>query len=267
MQNAINNNTMMIQLTEISSAQNPRFKGWLKLLEAKGIKKRQEALFAGRKFLPEMFAQHAAHISGILLTDPAQLDELPVPASCPAFLLPKPLFAQLDIYGTKAPLLLVHAPAFPAWNRELVHGLTVFVPFQNPINLGTTIRSSAALGARVVLLEEAATPYLPKCLRASGPALFSADILQGPSLAELAELAHLPVFALALRGESIFSFAFPETMGLVAGPEGPGLEDIWPEKKRLTIPMRGRVESLNATVCMGMAMACRMACLEGRQSR
>lgn len=253
---------MTMQITEISSAQNPRFKAWLKLLEAKGIKKSQEALFAGRKFLKEMLTQHEEQLVGILFTDLAQLEGLELPDSCPAFLLPKTLFAQLDIYGTKAPLLLVRAPAFPVWDQKLDNGLTVFVPFQNPINLGTTIRSAAALGARLVLLEEAASPYLPKCLRASGPTLFGAKVLQGPSLSVLAELADLPVYALALRGENLFSFNFPEKMGLVAGPEGPGLEELWPEKNRLTIPMQGSVESLNATVCMGMAMACRMASLE-----
>ncbi|CAK7021551.1 MAG: hypothetical protein DELT_02425 [Desulfovibrio sp.] len=37
-----------MRITEISNAQNPRYKSWLKLLDGRGIKKQQTALIAGR---------------------------------------------------------------------------------------------------------------------------------------------------------------------------------------------------------------------------
>ena len=249
-----------MRITEIISAQNPRYKNWLKLLDGRGIKKQEMALIAGKKVLGEFLQQFPERILGVILKKAEDAAPLALPAGCPLYLLPHDLFARLDIYGIQEPLLLVAAPPPPEWNGKLPDGLTVFLPFQNPINLGTTIRSAAAFGASVVLLHEAATPYLPKCLRASGPAIFQIPLFRGPGLKDLASLGHLPIFALSPKGKNIFSvpFAAYSGMGLVAGMEGPGLDEHWPEENRLSIPMAPNVESLNASVAMSIAMACRL---------
>lgn len=243
--------------TEISSGQNPRYRHWLKLLDARGIRKTEEAVIAGRKVLEEILLQFPERISAVVAQRAEDLTPLPLPPETPAYLVPPALFARLDIYGTKAPLLIIKAPPLPRWDETLRPGLTLFLPFQNPINLGTTIRSAAALGAEVVLLEEAASPYLPKSLRASGPAIFQTPIYQGPDLKSLAALAGtLPLYALSPRGHNIYTFDFPDTVGMVAGMEGPGLDDVWPATNRLSIPMQPNVESLNAAIAVGMGMAC-----------
>lgn len=243
---------------EITSAQNPRYKVWQRLLDARGIKKHGQMLIAGRKIINEVLDQFPERALGVILRNGEGAAGLAVPPDCPVFLLPHDLFAGLDIYGIREPILLAQAPALPEWGGSLCAGLTVFLPFQSPINLGTTIRSAAAFGATVVLLREAASPYLPKCLRASGPAVFQAPLFRGPSLEDLAKNTHLPIFALSPKGENIFSFPFAgfQEIGLVAGMEGPGLDLFWAEEKRLSIPMASQVESLNASVAMGIAMAC-----------
>ena len=253
-----------MRITEITSAQNPRYKSWLKLLDGRGIKKQQMALIAGRKVLGEYLQQFPHRVLGVLLKKVSDAAELPVPPDCPVYLLPYELFAELDIYGIQEPLLLVSAPPLPEWDGSLPEGLTVFLPFQSPINLGTTIRSAAAFGASVVLLREAAMPYLPKCLRASGPAIFQVPLFAGPGLETLASY-DLPIFALSPKGESLFHFPFAAqgSIGLVAGMEGPGLDEYWPEEKRLSIPMAANVESLNASVAMSIAMAYRLAASSG----
>lgn len=248
-----------MNIIEISSPQNPRYKNWLKLLEARGIKKQQAALIAGRKVLDEYLRQFPERVLGVILKNADDADGLAIPVDCPVYLLPHEMFAALDIYGIRGPILLASAPPLPEWDGSLPPGLTVFLPFQSPINLGTTIRSAAAFGSSVVLLREAALPYLPKCLRASGPAIFQVPLYQGPSLEQLSSCGDLPIFALSAKGQSLYKFPFAryESLGLVAGLEGPGLDEYWPVEKRLSIPMTENVESLNASVAMSIAMACR----------
>ena len=94
-----------------------------------------------------------------------------------------PLFKQLDVVGTHSPLLLVKVPEFTPWSDDAAWpaGCTLFVPFQDPENVGSVIRSAAAFGvAQVVLLREAAHPFHPRSSRAAGPALFQVPILTGP---------------------------------------------------------------------------------------
>ena len=52
--------------------------------------------------------------------------------------LSDPLFKQLDVVGTHAPLLLVKVPDIRAWSddRAWPEGCTLFVPFQDPENVG-----------------------------------------------------------------------------------------------------------------------------------
>ncbi len=259
-----------MKLIEIASTQNPRYKSWIKGLEGRGIKKSGEAIFAGKTFLRETLEQFPHRVLAILARNTEEIlpfvnDKVDFSSLPPVYILPKDLFANLDIYGTNAPLLLISAPEPEPWPVKLEPGLTLFLPFQNPINLGTIIRSAAAMGASVVVLKEAANLYHPKTLRAAGPAIFQTKLWRGPDLPALAKLlcefefSQLPIFALSPKGENLFKFNFPTSIGLVAGPEGPGLDDVWPASKRLSIPMQAGVESLNAAAAVDMAMGCLFA--------
>ena len=251
---------------DINSAGNPRYKAWRSLLDGRGIKKHEQAIVSGMKIIKEILRLFAGRATGLIVRHPDELNLLgdaPLPAPETGFTIfqvPPDMFVHLDIYGIDAPLLIISAPPLPVWDERLGPGLTLFLPFQNPINLGTTIRSAAALGLPVVLLKEAASPYLPKSLRASGPALLQTPLWQGPALAELARHSQvLPLYALSPAGQDIFQFAFPANCGLVAGMEGPGLSGEWPEAQKLSIPMRPDVESLNAAMAVSMALACHLA--------
>jgi 16S rRNA (guanine527-N7)-methyltransferase len=133
-------------------------------------------------------------------------------------------------------------------------GCTLFLPFQDHENIGAAIRSAAAFQvARVVLLREAAHPFLPKSARAAGPSLFQVPLLTGPSIGELSA-RRVPLLALTPEAEPVDTYRWPDTFGLIAGLEGPGLPASLSGARVLSIPIAPDVESLNAATATSIAL-------------
>jgi tRNA G18 (ribose-2'-O)-methylase SpoU len=237
---------------EIASRQNPRYKGWLKLLTGRGQAKSGQALVAGAKFIREIMARHPEHVLGLLARRPEEAP--PLPPDKPLYLLRPEIWPDLDPSGAGPPLLLLNPPSPPPGSGTLGEGLTVFLPCQDPGNLGSAIRTCAALGARPVLLREAASPWHPKSLRASGPAVLDAGLMDGPGLADLAELDSDDLFGFSPHGRSILEISPGPRAGFVFGLEGPGLPRNWPPERLLAIPMRPGPESLGVAAALAVAL-------------
>jgi 16S rRNA (guanine527-N7)-methyltransferase len=238
---------------EITSAANPTFQRSRELLGGSGIRKHGEALLAGARVRAEMLSRFPEHVVGWLsdAQGPPPPDE-----SIPWLRYSAALFKQLDVAGTHAPLLLVRVPAIPSWSdaEPWPEGCALFVPFQDPENVGAVIRSAAAFGARrVVLLREAAHPFHPRSSRAAGSALFQVPLFFGPPLEDL-QVQNAPLFALDLAGPLLGETPFPERFGLVVGVEGPGLPPRLRQGERRRIAIKPGVESLNAATAAAIAL-------------
>ena len=241
------------RVREIQSEANPNFKRCREVLAGPGIREHGEAILSGARIRSEVLARFSDRVVG-WLTDP---DGQPPPNEEIEWLrLSKPLFKQIDVVGTGDALLLVRVPAIEPWSDGLAwpSGCTVFVPFQDPENVGAVIRSAAAFGAgRVVLLRGAAHPFLPRASRAAGPALFQVTLQTGPPLADL-HVERQPLIALDLTGPDLEESPFPERFGLVVGAEGPGLPESLRSVARRRIPIAQGVESLNAAAAAAIAL-------------
>ena len=242
-------------IRDVASESNPSYKLALDLLTGKGIRKNNQALIAGPRVVAEVLERFPSRVEGWLTDSKGS----PPPESggpITWFRLADPLFRNLDVSGTKSPLLLVRVPEMTPWSAEAPwpDGCTLFVPFQDPENVGAVIRSAAAFGvARVVLLREAAHPFHPKAARAAGTALFQVILEQGPSIREL-QASQIPIIALSAEGPDIGAEPFPDRFGLVAGIEGPGLPDHLRHGPTRRIPMEPGVESLNAATATAVAL-------------
>ncbi len=240
-------------IREITSSTNPLFKRCRELLAGPGIRKHGEAILAGTRIRDEVLARFPQHVLGWLTHahGPAPPDE-----SIAWLRLGDPLFEELDIAGTHTPLLLVSVPTRDPWADDdpWPQGCTLFVPFQDPENVGTLIRSAAAFGvARVVLLREAAHPFHPRSIRAAGPALYQVPLYQGPHLEDL-HVENVPLIALDTTGPELSDAPFPDRFGLVVGVEGPGLPAHLRLGERRRIAMQPGVESLNAATAAAIAL-------------
>jgi tRNA G18 (ribose-2'-O)-methylase SpoU len=171
------------------------------------------------------------------------------------------LFEELDVAGTKKPLLLVQTPEIPPADLSLAPvGLEIVCALSDPSNLGALIRSASAFGiSKVILLKESASPFHPKAVRAASAATLAVCLERGPSIQELAPFQQLAKdanlwVALDMGGESLVEFKWPKNARLVLGEEGRGLP-VPNSFRKLAVPIsREQVESLNATVASSIAL-------------
>ncbi len=238
---------------EVSSESNPTFKLCRDLLNGRGIRKHGQAILAGPRQVAEVLERFPERVEAWLTDSTGP----PPPSAGLIWLkLADPLFKEIDTAGTRAPLLLVRVPEIPNWTDEepWPEGCTLFIPFQDPENVGAVLRSAAAFGvARVVLLRESAHPFHPRSVRAAGPAVFQVPLYQGPSLRDLTS-TQAPLLALSADGVDVAETPFPARFGLVPGIEGPGLPDHFREGPRRRIPIVPGVESLNAATATAVAL-------------
>ncbi len=132
---------------------------------------------------------------------------------------------------------------------------------QDPANVGAILRSGEAFGAAAALLTPGcAWPFSPRALRASAGSAFRLPVAARVAAGEAVVWAR--AHGIALAGAEAHAGTAPEALAsvrplaLVVGSEGHGIS---PEvaaalDHRVTIPLEGRVESLNAAVAAGVLL-------------
>ena len=133
--------------------------------------------------------------------------------------------------------------------------LLVLVELQDPGNAGTLVRVAEASGcAGVVLTERSVDLHNPKTVRATAGSIFRVPVVQDVSVDAVLEAcaaAGVPTLAtVALDGTDPESSALDGAVAVLLGSEAHGLAPdlVARADARVTIPMVGRVESLNAGV-------------------
>lgn len=124
---------------------------------------------------------------------------------------------------------------------------------QDPSNLGTVLRTAEAVGVDgVILSSDCCDIYSPKVVRGSMGAVFRLPVVISESIAGfLSEHKELRSYACVVdnSAEKITSISFEDPCVVVIGNEGNGIKDSTLNEcdKKITIPMNGRAESLNAS--------------------
>ena len=267
----------------IDSPANPRIKAALRAVEngdrlliegsraiaealASGIVPReiflegQETGHAGRGSAVEAAAARGAAVSLVSSKVLRKLSDLPSARGCVALAdPPRRSLSDLHVGGR-----LPSASDAPSRSSSLSSS-SLFVLLdgvQDPANVGAILRSAEAFGAAgAVLTPDCACPFSPKALRASALSALRLPIAAGVA----------PEKAVAWAGRGGAVLAGAETRGgeapsilarirplvLVIGSEGRGISPPLETalSRRVTIPLAGRVESLNAAVAAGILLA------------
>jgi TrmH family RNA methyltransferase len=247
--------------TAISSRDNPIFKRLKKLAEsARARREARMTLLDGEHLLtayldaggqPHTLVRAASFDAG-------QFARLA--AGCPqakALVLPDALFAELAPVATPTGVLVEAAWLAPP-ARDAVPLVIVLEDIQDPGNLGSMLRTGAAAGATLAVLSKGChDPWSPKALRGGQGAQFVLPLLIG---------ADVPVWLNGFAGQSValtlaedsdfYSLDLAGPTALVVGNEGAGLSAAVRAAAgvRAQIPMAGRVESLNVSAALAVAV-------------
>lgn len=132
---------------------------------------------------------------------------------------------------------------------------------QDPGNVGSMLRTAAAAGvAQVLLSKHSAFAWSPKVLRAGQGAHFCVDIHEDVDLPAWASDHRASggdvVAAVATGGTSLYAAPLTGRLAVAVGNEGAGLSEhlLAQATRRVTIPMRGGIESLNAAAATAILL-------------
>jgi tRNA G18 (ribose-2'-O)-methylase SpoU len=241
------------KMKEISSGHNEQFKYWKTLTKAKGLREGEHFLLSGEKLIAETLRDpHWKDQVDFVLFPQGESNLLnSLDSRFKRTILAQPLFAELDVMGTRSALLVIKQPKIESWTPQLpLDGLELLCPFGDPQNLGAMIRTAYAFGAaRVIALSEAAHPLLPKSIKASSGAILKIPIYLGPSIKDIQS----PAVGLDLKGTPLRSKSWPKNLSLLLGEEGQGIPSSF-TGERMTLPMKNPIESLNAAVAAGIVI-------------
>jgi TrmH family RNA methyltransferase len=131
---------------------------------------------------------------------------------------------------------------------------------KDPGNLGTILRTADWFGIKTVYASlNSVDLFNPKVIQASMGAVFRVHYLTTDLNTELNKLKSLgyKILGADMKGESLYSFRFPQKSVLVMGSESHGLSKEVSSllDSRITIPSFGQTESLNVGVAAAIIIS------------
>ena len=141
------------------------------------------------------------------------------------------------------------------------NNILVLDRLQDPGNIGTMIRTAVATGYSIVAtIKGTADIFSPKVLRASAGMIFGISVVELDDVDELKTLTTVLDKKIVVtdprKGCPYYECNLKKDIALIIGDEGNGISDEIMECSdvRVTIPMQGEVESLNAAICASILM-------------
>ena len=237
----------------ITSLDNERIKGYIKLKERKYRKKTNTFIVEGRHLVLE--AYKAGKIIELIL----EKDEV-LPLDLPTVYVTNEIISRISSMDTPSTVMALCKME----EKEEIVGekLLLLDGIQDPGNLGTIIRSSLAFNVdTIVLSSECVDLYNPKVLRSTQGMIFGINIIRKELNEVITTLKEkeIPVYGTRVEyGEDVINLKEKDRnrFALVMGNEGQGVsrEILDMCDKYLYIDMNDKVESLNVAVATSILL-------------
>lgn len=249
----------MTQLLHISSRDNPVLQRLRKLSQDGGAYRKLGTVWLEGDHLMRACLQRGHAVNLAVITEAAMTEPAlrALAESAPKVLVvPVALFKSIS--GLESPAQLgFEVPLDQARALQPGQDSVVLDRLQDAGNVGTILRSAAAMGFRQVLaLKGTAALWSPKVLRAGMGAHFGLHLVEGLAPDDLDAL-QLPLVATSSHADKqLHQLLLPSPCAWVMGHEGQGVQPDLMQRCALTvgIPQPGGEESLNvgaaAAICL-----------------
>lgn len=238
---------------------------WLKRLRALGKRKYRLAfeqfVAEGRRFVEEALASDVdVHAVFVAEEEGEAYADLLASYDGPVYTLKRDLLN--DSLSTVHPQSIAAIVSFPQWDQASWREMSTLVVVdgvQDPGNLGSIIRTTAASGADAVLCLKGTVDFSnEKVLRATMGAVFSLPIymIDDPeeTLGDLRNHGFSFVAADAQGVDYDDLDTWPEKLALFMGSEGHGVREDLAFDQVVRIPLERGIESLNVGVAAGVLL-------------
>lgn len=234
-------------MKEITSAHNPLIKYLKKLHQTKFRKTSGHCLVEGLRACEE-FLRSPHALEQFFVTAALYQQTLELVQEAKVTLVPESLMKEISQATTPSGIVGLFALAEQP-KRPLTAGL-VLAQIQDPGNMGTLIRTAAACKVPAIVIVEGCDPWSHKVVQSSAGTIAHAPlhILSWNELIQ--NKGTLPLAACVVSDGSDARKEPLKDVLLVIGNEANGLPEKWEQQceKRITLPMPGGTESLNAAV-------------------
>jgi TrmH family RNA methyltransferase len=152
--------------------------------------------------------------------------------------------------------ILAVFPIPPQPSPEQLDSGIVLAQISDPGNMGTLIRTCAAMGKNSVVVIDGADVWNPKVVQASAGTLALVTVFNWSWDELIKHKKQIPLYALVVNGGVNLQSPIAGQSLLVIGSEAHGLPEQWIQQsdERITLSMPGGTESLNAGVAGSIAM-------------
>jgi TrmH family RNA methyltransferase len=247
----------------VKSRDNPLFKELLKIAgSARQRNKINQTLLDGAHLL-EAYLDSGGQPRHILLNAAALHDDeiaalLVRMGGISVTQLDDKLFAEFSELKTPTGIIALIEFTQPVAPVASSHFALLLEDIQDPGNLGSMLRSAAAAGCDAVFLSKGcADAWSPKVLRAAMGGHFVLRIYELQDLLDVAKDFPGTLLATSLQAtHSLYECDLRGKVAFMIGNEGAGLSDILLNlaTQKITIPMPGKIESLNAAAATAICL-------------
>ena len=252
-------------MQRVSSRQNPRLQGAARLIASSRDRRKAGKCVLEGEHLIGVYLERMGAPEYLLVVDERLTDArvAALVARMPArdvVAVSGALFAEVaTLPAAVGVLAVVPTPTPEVPSPARFHLL--LDDLQDPGNVGTILRTAAAAGVDQVLLSKhCAFAWSPKVLRAGQGAHFLTTVVEDVDLAAWAASfrafgGHVAAMV-AHRGADLYAIALQWPLAIAVGNEGAGLSAPLVEcaDTRITIPMPGGMESLNAAAAAAVVL-------------